>query len=319
MISLPPRVYDKILQDPSWVPDKFLFNDHMGGFDINLQNKILKRLNDFASQENKIFDITVHQIFTNNITSTYPNLKITFSIENQERINTGHFYNYNMHPELNYKNFVCSFNGSPHVGRTLLVSILDKFKWFTPEYCSKNFQFTSDNIDGNLLNYLTPDQARVSGKFFVNNSNFQETVYSFGHVRFAHADNIYNLESKLTQSFLHIVSETLATSYYPFVTEKFLYSVVTRGLFLAYAQPGWHDYVEKYYGFKKYTKLFDYQFDTIQNPVIRLLELASMISKFSLLSVEDWQDLYLLEHDAIEYNYDHYFSKNYLKVFHDRI
>jgi hypothetical protein len=37
------------------------------------------------------------------------------------------------------------------------------------------------------------------------------------------------------------------------------------------------------------------------------------------LSVEDWQDLYLLEHDAIEYNYDHYFSKNYLKVFHDQI
>jgi hypothetical protein len=88
---------------------------------------------------------------------------------------------------------------------------------------------------------------------------------------------------------------------------------------LTYAQPGWHDYVEKYYGFKKYTKLFDYQFDTIQNPVIRLLELASMISKFSLLSVEDWQDLYLLEHDTIEYNYDHYFSKNYLKVFHDQI
>ena len=40
MISLPPRVYDKILQDPSWVPDKFLFNDHIGGFDINLQNQI---------------------------------------------------------------------------------------------------------------------------------------------------------------------------------------------------------------------------------------------------------------------------------------
>jgi len=108
------------------------------------------------------------------------------------------------------------------------------------------------------------------------------------------------------------VSETMATSYVPFVTEKFLYSVVTRGLFLSYAQPGWHAHVEKYYGFKRYTKLFDYQFDTIQNPVERLVELMSMISKFSILTIDDWKDLYLLEQETIEYNYDHYFSGSYL-------
>jgi hypothetical protein len=105
----------------------------------------------------------------------------------------------------------------------------------------------------------------------------------------------------------------MATSYYPFVTEKFLYSVVTRGLFLAYAQPGWHAHLEKYYGFKRYTKLFDYRFDLIQNPVERLVELMSMISKFSVLSVHDWHDLYLIEQDTIEYNYNHYYSKDYLK------
>jgi hypothetical protein len=105
----------------------------------------------------------------------------------------------------------------------------------------------------------------------------------------------------------------MATSYYPFVTEKFLYSIVTRGLFLSYAQPGWHDHIEKYYGFKKYTKLFDYRFDTIQNPVERLVELMTMISKFSVLSTDDWYDLYLLQLEEIEYNYDHYFSGDYLK------
>ena len=104
----------------------------------------------------------------------------------------------------------------------------------------------------------------------------------------------------------------MATSYYPFVTEKFLYSVATRGLFLSYAQPGWHEHLEKYYGFKRYTKLFDYRFDTIENPIERLVELMSMISKFSVLSLDDWRDLYLLEQDTIEYNYDHYFSRRYL-------
>jgi len=59
--------------------------------------------------------------------------------------------------------------------------------------------------------------------------------------------------------------------------------------------------------------LFDYQFDTIQNPVERLIELMCMISKFSTLSTHDWHDLYLIEQDTVEYNYDHYFSGDYLK------
>jgi hypothetical protein len=90
--------------------------------------------------------------------------------------------------------------------------------------------------------------------------------------------------------------------------------VVTRGLFLAYAQPGWHDQVEKHYGFKRYTKLFDYHFDSIQNPVERLVELMTMISKFSVLSKSDWHDLHLIEQDTIEYNHYHYSSGNYLKM-----
>jgi hypothetical protein len=40
----------------------------------------------------------------------------------------------------------------------------------------------------------------------------------------------------------------------------------------------------------------------------------TMISKFSVLSSDDWKDLYLLEQDAIEYNYNHYFSGDYLTV-----
>jgi hypothetical protein len=223
------------------------------------------------------------------------------------------FENYNIHPNINFKNFICSFNGSPHTSRKLLAAILHKFGYFDPEYCSKNFSYSINKLDGHLTDYVA-NHDQFYRKFFIadNSDTFFDTIYSFGHIRFDHANNIYNLENKLTESFLHIVSETMATSYYPFVTEKFLYSVVTRGLFLAYAQPGWHTHLEKYYGFKKYTKLFDYHFDTIQNPIKRLVELMSMISKFSILSTDDWRDLYEIEKDAIEYNYNHYFSGNYL-------
>jgi hypothetical protein len=113
------------------------------------------------------------------------------------------------------------------------------------------------------------------------------------------------------------VSETLGTSYYPFVTEKFLYSVITRGLFLAYAQPGWHDHLERVFGFRKFERIFNYEFDSVQNPIKRLVSLMSMLSKFSILDSNDWRDLYEMETDTIEHNYNHYFSGDWIKHLKD--
>jgi len=284
--------------------------DHMGGFNAERRSSVLDRI----SPDKKI-TVDVEYIFDNSIKQNYQNFNFNFNKHLWAKNNfVNNFLGYTTHPELNFKNFVCSFNGSPHVSRKLLTAILYRFHWFNNNYCSKNFFYSTDMLDGHIFDYVN-DRINYYRKFFIgkNSEDFFQTINSFGHNRFDHANNIYNLENKLSASFLHIVSETMATSYYPFVTEKFLYSVVTRGLFLAYAQPGWHTHLEKYYGFRPYTKLFDYHFDTIENPVERLIELMSMIAKFSLLSSDDWRDLYEIEKDAIEYNYDHYFSGNYLK------
>jgi len=299
-------------QQPRINNNDITITDHLGGFDCNYVSSVLNDIVTYAN-ELKIKNIVTAYMFDDKIKKQYPD--ITFSFDQSLIGGKGweKLTEYNIHPEINFKNFVCSFNGSPHVGRKLLVSIIKKLDWFDPNYCSKNFQFDSNIIDGHLSDFLLSDRHKFYNKFFLTSDEFCQQKYSFGHVRYDHGKNIYNLENKLTESFLHIVSETMATSYYPFVTEKSLYSIVTRGLFLVYAQPGWHDHVERYYGFKRYTKLFDYHFDSIQNPVERLVELMTMISKFSVLSSADWTDLYLLEQDAIEYNYYHYFSGNYLK------
>ena len=284
--------------------------DHLNGFDETLRNSVL---NSIVNQKytGKIY---TEYILSDRIINSYPTLNLVFSLSLHHKFNLKFFKEYNIHPEINFKNFICSFNGSPHVSRRLLVAILNKFRYFDSNYCSKNFSYSIDIIDGHVKNYVE-DQHRFYRKFFIsdNSEEFFQTIYSFGHERYNHATNIYKLENKLTQSFIHIVSETLATSHYPFVTEKFLYSIVTRGLFLTYGQPGWYEHLEKYYGFKKYNKLFDYRFDSIQNPVERLVELMSMLSKFSILTPHEWHDLYLIEQDTIEYNYDHYFSGNYLE------
>jgi HD-GYP domain-containing protein (c-di-GMP phosphodiesterase class II) len=308
-ISFPYTQFDNLVQ----MPTAFTICDHINGFNLSKTNNFFKNLNDYGKLKNIKYDIIYHNVLEHDIKSLYSHLNIKFSSELQNRLNLNKFLSYNIHPTINYKNFICSFNGSAHVSRKLLVSILQKFKYFNTEYCSKNFSYTPDILDGHLTENVA-DRDNFYRKFFIadDSKDFFQSIYTFDYTRFEHEKNIYNLKNRLTESFLHVVSETMATSYVPFVTEKFLYSVVTRGLFLAYAQPGWHDHVETYYGFRRYIKLFDYKFDTIQNPVERLVELMTMVGKFSKLSPAEWHDLYLIEQDTIKYNYDHYFSGNYL-------
>ena len=291
------------------LPDTFILKDHHKGYDKDLRNVLFDKI------KSRQHTIITHTVIDEQVKKNYPHLHFKFSADMQDKLNLGHFKNYKKHPIINYNNFVCSFNGTNHVSRHLLSSILENQGYFNPHYSSKNFAINEDKILGHL-NYLdlTENEIELYDKFFKSTDEFNNTVYSFGHARFAHADNIYNLDNKITQCFLHIVSETMATSHHPFVTEKFLYSIVTRGLFVCYAQPGWHAHIKKYYGFKLYDKIFDYSFDCIQNPVKRLIKLIEMISKFSKLSADDWRSLYhVLEKDTVEYNYDHYFSGNYFR------
>ena len=290
--------------------DSIYVHDHLGGFDSKLNNQILEALN----EQNLTKGIYTQYHVTDQLKNKYPNLKR--SVDMQYRCLQRHFENYNIHPELDYQNFVCSFNRSGHVSRQLLVSALNKFGYFNKDYCSKYLVNSGADLEGHIRDYVK--NTVFYNKFFDCTDKFTQQIYSCGvPIKRPHSSlipqNIYNIENQLTQSFLHIVSETMAESYYPYITEKFLYSLVTRGLFLAYGQPYWHAHLEKYHGYKLYTKLFNYKFDSITNPVKRLVELMTMIGKFSKLTPHEWHDLYLLEQDTIEYNYDHYFSKNYLK------
>lgn len=300
--------YDRYheVTDLTVAPAEILLGDHITGFDQELNNIFLNHLNSISTGSCVVWQ---NYIPSHQLKLKYPNLqlKLHFPLWLWKS-----FQNYHIHPENNFKNFICSFNGTGHISRQLLVAILQKYGWFDPNYSSKNFAYTSDTIDGHLKD-LVGDREIFYRKFFQHDEEFYSQVYSFGHLKNEHTDNINRLENQLTNSFVHIVSETMSTSYYPFVTEKFLYSVVTRGLFLSYAQPGWHNHLENYYGFKKYDKIFDYSFDTVECPIDRLLTLMSILSKFSILSKADLHDLYLMEHDTIEYNYNNYFSNAYLE------
>lgn len=290
--------------------------DHIGGIDINGRNIMLDRIQYFAERNNinaarMILDFPVLDKIKNN----YPNLKFEYC--HFDPMWTS-FLKYKIHPEIEFENFACTFNRAAHVSRKLLVSALDKWGMFNDKFSSKMLVFDLEEIDGHIKD-LTGDRENFYRKFIIDDAREQwyKTPVDIGRPSFImiqkdHDQNLLLLEKSLTSSFLHIVSESMATSYHPFITEKFLYSVVTRGLFLAYGQQYWHQSLIDFYGFRLYDNIFDYRFDNILNPIERLIELLCMISKFSNLSRHDWHDLYQLESENIEYNYDHYFSERYL-------
>ena len=302
--------YPQVLQmEP---PAEIWVGDHLNGFDQYHCNSILDKLSETQHEKTIVW---TGYIVNDSVQTNYPKLDIRYrwlrwmwqSVENLDHT-----------VGKNYKNFICSFNGTEHIGRQFLTSALYKHGWFSKQYCSKNFTATQNRIDGNILQFHNEQQSRFSRKFIVNDSadsdDFYNTVHGFDYdSRTDHNANVNVLHHKISESFVNIVSETMATSYHPFVTEKFLYSIVCRGLFVTYAQPGWHRHVQKYYGFKPYTKIFDYAFDQVANPVDRLLALLAMVGKFSQLTTDDWNDLYLMEKDTIDYNYDHYMSQRYLQ------
>jgi hypothetical protein len=290
--------------------DFFQAGDHLNGFDQNGNNELLHALD----QRSTNLKVSTNYVLPDQIKKLYPNLTFTNWIG---PIMT--YLDFCKQPLVlptnrEFSNFVCSFNASDCYARQFLTSALHKFGWFNPEYSSKMFVVSKDTIDGNLASYVNHDQERFYRKFIIddNADEFYQSSIEFGYDKLNNLGNLTHLQEKITSSFVQIVSETVGHSYVPYLTEKLIYPIVCKTLWVGYAQPGWHAYVKKMCGFKQYDKIFDYSFDNIQNPVIRLVEMLTMLSKFENLSKLDWHDLYLIEKDTIDFNYDHYFSRSYL-------
>jgi len=290
-----------------------LLFDHLEGFTLTQENPVLEQLNELTVNTR---DVYCEYILSDKIKSKYPKLNLKFDLPVWQSGNNIESLISPKKPTHDFQNFLCTFNSNPHVSRKLLVSTLFKRGWFKEEYSSKQFAFHPYQVIGYLYDYVGA-RAKWYNKFFIADESetadrFFGASLKFGLTNLNHGTNFDLLKHSLSKSFIHLVSETMATNYYPFITEKCFYSIANQGLFLAYAQPGWHKHLEIYFGFKKYNKIFDYSFDHIVNPVDRLIALTDMLSKFSTLNRFDWHDLWLIERDTIMHNYMHFAGGQYI-------
>jgi hypothetical protein len=223
------------------------------------------------------------------------------------------------HRNIEFTNFVSCFAHGQSIVRQCLTSSLYKLKMWKDGYCTKYFISPRDQIDGNISLFCGNEiSERFYRKFIIDDSVAEDKFYTrliTNPVQVSQTGRLGNVPlmlDKILPSFISIVSESLAESYQPYYTEKFLFPTIARSLWVASAQPNWHYYLTKHYGFKLFDKIFNYDFDKISNPIERTVALVSMLSKFQNLSQDDWIDLYRIEQDTIDFNHDHYYSGKYL-------
>lgn len=295
--------------------------DHMTGFDEHLSNPVMYKLN----QRHSGLEVWTEQVIDARVRDQYPNLQFRFDAELMHRsyFQDGHqyldYFDEHCSPKR-FQHLISCDNRAGHIGRQFLTAALHKQGLWNDRLCTKGFVAPRDQIDGNIQRYCPlPEQERFLRKFFIDESDrAQSDFYSRCLMGYEprmdqRVANMFNKMSNYTDAFVIVVSETMPESYHAHVTEKFLYAVLTRSLWLGCAQPGWHARIESTLGFKRFTKIFDYGFDSICNPVQRIKNLVCQLASFQSLTTAELHDLYDLEQDTLDFNHDHYASGDYLR------
>ena len=300
--------------------DEIKLLDHLGGMEKSGENQILRLIDTVSSQKSKKITVyaaaSYYKFCGHDIQSLYSNLNFICNFMSQTNKLVNPLLNFNMHSPINIKNFLISLNGSPHVSRKLLVSALHKMNMFNPKYSTKNFRYAQDELDGHIKELCEGSDSFYTTFFSHKNNRFNNSIYTDNYVRYDHEKNVRHLSQKISESFVHLVSETMATKDAA-ISEKPFYSIVNRGLFVIYGGVNTNKFMSAAFGFKPYDNIFDYSFDGIENPLERLIALLTMLKKFSDLSLNDWNNLYLLEKENIEYNYENFFSRNFIKNYYN--
>lgn len=254
-------------------------DDHLLGFDRQGHNQMLSSI--------ESAEIRTEYILPDWVKQRYP--QHTFKFDAELMIRNNHFINAiesDVEPaSLMFDNFLCCFNRSLNAGRQWLVKELFERKLFNSKFCSKGFVIPQQKFDAEIHNFLKLIVMQGTGNSVDVCSNLAE------------------LSPLISSSFINLVSETVPESYVPFPTEKFLFPVLNKRLWVAYAPPGYHEFLTDVLGFQLYDAFFDYSFDKITDPKQRLTTMLDEIEPYSKLSDRAWNSIYKALESTIEHNY----------------
>lgn len=267
----------------------FLLTDHFGSFDAHNRNQILDQLPAGSTCYSEY-------IFPDAVKAAYPNIELKFSalmfLHGNSIFNVSNAAANLEHGPLEFKNFICSFNRSDQKTRHWLLAALNNLGWLNPRYVSKHFELDLQQISlaGMDVDSIDPDFIKKTFIF-----DFTDPT--------DHVHNMAALSPLIQDSFVNLVTESMIDSNVPFPTEKFLYPIANKRLWLAFAPPNYHKMINQVFKLELYP-CFDYYFDSIFDPVQRMKAMLGMLEPYSRMSRKEWKDLYIKFQPIIEYNYN---------------
>jgi len=297
--------------------------DHLFGFDSNFENYLLRAFDDLQQP----ITIYTEYILDDQVKLKYPNLDIRFDaaamIQGNNLLAVDR-YARSADPNLlnNVKvNFLSSFNKAAHIGRIWLVLWLYELGWFNDECCSKHFEIVNTPRQGWVWSPIPDEVLYLYSKYVGDDYNlpskqhprsqFLKKIIKFGNPYHTPSDDLKILAKFNQRSFVNLVAETVPINSIPFPTEKSLCPIVHKTLWVAYAPLGHHKFMFDKFGFRPY-QCFDYTFDQEPDPVERLGKLTHMLTKFSKMTPDQWQDIYNQEKEIIKFNFEHVASGSFL-------
>ena len=289
--------------------------DHLNGFDSDYKNN-------FLSTVPAGFTVYTEYLLSTEVKNQYPELNLKFDarlmvhenwLDHLADFAQDFFVPHRMFiPEVSdcrLTHFLCCFNRSPHISREWAVSWLHHLGWFDDRYCSKHFPITHQHFCHTHPELIKQYHTSTFDPDFLS----KIVALDYNGSTSDHISHLIALSPRIQQCFVQLVTEAVAESYCPFPTEKILYPILNKTLWVAYAQPGYHQFIETHMGFKRY-QTFDYSFDSIQNSLYRLIAITDMLEPFIKLSRHDWHDIYLIEKDTMDYNLELVRSKHFLTL-----
>lgn len=220
-------------------------------------------------------------------------------------------------PNKNYDYTISSFNGGFHWSRLFLTLSLYNAGLWNDKYCTKSRNLTC------TLESLKPWQNKGLMKI-INNltvkqiKNFLPYKNEFQYTRYNHFHNIKTLSPIMSRTLINIVTESYGEGSEPYMAEKVFYGVINKTITITVAQPKWYALFNQCLGFKNFT-CFDYGFDNEENLLDRIVQIVEQIIKIDKLTIEEKQEIYNQNKDILEYNFEHFISGAWMKVFDKQI
>lgn len=235
----------------------------------------------------------------------------------------GYQYRYDLKPpqQRKLRKKYISFNritGHARSHRSLFVAQLQKLSLLDQGYISySEICPVHGHYKNNLISLI--DQYGLSASFIheciqeLDKINFPLRIDNPNSEYIANCSEQLGPVKELSESFLHVVTETCFWENKEHLTEKIFKPIVARQPFVLIGCVQNLNYL-KSYGFKTFDQWWDESYDQIDDPIQRLNAVVKIINDICKLSLNDLQNLLQQMQDTLDYNYNRFYSKEFLDL-----